>query len=162
MSLRCCTAYDTRGMVLSNGERSLLQHQCNIKRKRCYQVVVFRVTVNRQEIYFSQKSSGDGKDLSQMHVCMTQAGMNHHTVGGCYTDCGAGQDVFHGGRVMCTFGRPSADFYLFQYFFVFRHCTMCRLFLKNSNLRIGNVFFGGISTIMQITAHFGVKKCRRS
>ena len=33
-------------MVLANGERSLLRHQCNIKRKRCYQVVVVRVTVH--------------------------------------------------------------------------------------------------------------------
>ena len=51
--LRCCTAYDTQEMALANSERSVLRHQSNIKRKSCYQVVVFRVTVNTHEMYLS-------------------------------------------------------------------------------------------------------------
>ena len=51
--LRCCTAYDTREMALANRERSVLRHQCNIKRISYYKVVVFRVTVNTHEMYLS-------------------------------------------------------------------------------------------------------------
>ena len=99
--------------------------------------------------------------------------MNHYTVGGCYTYAVTPIVVldrrFFKAIELCGHVVDQVLAFIFLVFFCVRSLHMCTLclnfafiFLKNSNLRSGNVFFGGISTIMQIIAHFGVKKCGQS
>ena len=55
------------------------------------------VTVNRHDMYFSlyitQKSSGNGKDLLQIHASTTWVGKNHNPVGRYFTSAVARIEV---------------------------------------------------------------------